>query len=134
MPRGSNGSMSVAELERMLNKRKTELNRLMRRRGAILKRLEAVEEKIRRIGGTVRGGRAGGGGGGRARNERSLADVIHDVLAKKGEPMRVQDIADAVRAAGYRSNSANFRGIVNQTLIKDKRFSSPERGFYTAKK
>jgi hypothetical protein len=29
-----------------------------------------------------------------------------------------------VVAGGYRSNIANFKGIVNQALIKDKRFVS----------
>jgi hypothetical protein len=132
MPRGSNGAMSLAQLERLLNKRKTEISRLLRRRATVQKRLDNIDDKIRRAGGSVRGSR--GGGGGRARNERSLADVIHDVLSKKGEAMRVQDIADAVESTGYRSNSANFRGIVNQMLIKDKRFTSPGRGFYQAKK
>ena len=131
MPRGSNGSMSITELERLLNKRRTQIGRLMRRRNTVQKRLDAIDEKIRRAGGSVRGGR---GGGGRARNDRSLADVIHDVLTKKGEAMKVQAIADAVESTGYRSNSANFRGIVNQMLIKDKRFTSPGRGFYQAKK
>ena len=36
--------------------------------------------------------------------------------------------------SGYRSNSANFRSIVNQTLIKDKRFGSAGRGVYQLKK
>ena len=39
-----------------------------------------------------------------------------------------------VQAAGYRSGSANFRGIINQTLIKDKRFGKAERGMYQLKK
>ena len=132
MPRGSNGSMSIAELERMINKRRTEITRLERRRAKAQKRLDGIDEQIRRLGGSIRGGR--GGGGGRARNERPLADAIHDVLSRKGEAMRVQEIADAVESTGYRSNSANFRGIVNQMLIKDKRFTSPGRGFYQAKK
>jgi ribosomal protein L19E len=37
---------------------------------------------------------------------------------------------EGVLAAGYRSNSGNFRGIVNQALIKDKRFTSAGRGLY----
>jgi hypothetical protein len=48
--------------------------------------------------------------------------------------MKVGDIADAVQSKGYRSNSANFRGIVNQALIKDKRFGAASRGLYQLKK
>jgi hypothetical protein len=46
----------------------------------------------------------------------------------------VGEIVDAVLAGGYHSKSANFRGIVNQTLIKDKRFVSSGRGVYQLKK
>ena len=43
-------------------------------------------------------------------------------------------IVDKVLATGYRSHSANFRGIVNQTLIKDERFVSMGQGMYRLKK
>jgi hypothetical protein len=46
----------------------------------------------------------------------------------------VGDIVDKVLATDYRSHSANFRGIVNQTLIKDKRFTSAGRGMYQLRK
>jgi hypothetical protein len=81
-----------------------------------------------------RGRRVAAGGGGRVRNEKSLNDMISGVLTKAGKPMSVGDITDAVRAGGYKSNSANFRSIVNQALIKDKRFASSERGMYHLKK
>ena len=44
--------------------------------------------------------------------------------------MKVADITAAILATGYKTRSANFRGIVNQTLIKDKRFVSAGRGLY----
>ena len=60
----------------------------------------------------------------------------------EGTPLFVQiaeqladDIVDGVLGSGYRSSSANFRGIVNQTLIKEKKkFTSPSRGMYQLKK
>ena len=55
----------------------------------------------------------------------SLVEAIETAL-RGGKPMRVGDIVDAVQGAGYRSNSDNFRGIVNQTLIKE-RGASPRR-------
>jgi hypothetical protein len=48
--------------------------------------------------------------------------------------MSLGDIVDAVQARGYRSSSANFRGIVNQTLIKESQFTSAGRGMYRLKK
>jgi hypothetical protein len=68
--------------------------------------------------------------GRRPKNAKSLIESIHDVLARRGAPMTVGDIMDAVKGNGYKSSSANFRGIVNQTLIKDKQFKSAARGTY----
>src|SRR3954453_21843754 len=123
MPRGSNGvNLSLDQLERMLNQRRRELSRLTRKRATAQRRLEDIDDKIRRLGGSAVSIR--GGGGRRARNDQSLVEVIHGVLQKAGRPLRVSAIAEAANAAGYRSNSANFRGIVNQMLIKDSRFAS----------
>jgi hypothetical protein len=73
------------------------------------------------------------GGGRRARNAQSLLDAIEGVLRSAGKPMKVAEIMEGVLATGYRSSSDNFRGIINQTLIKDKRFGSVERGVYELK-
>jgi hypothetical protein len=57
---------------------------------------------------------------------------MESVLKGKA-PMKVGDIFKAVLANGYHSTSANFRGIVNQTLIKEKQFHQVDRGTYTVK-
>ena len=132
MPRGSNGvNLTLDELERMLNRRRRDLSRLSRKRATAQKRLDDIDDRIQRLGG---GSVAMRGGGRRARNDQSLVEVIHAVLQKAARPLRVSAIADAANTAGYRSSSANFRGIVNQMLIKDPRFSSQSRGFYQLKK
>ena len=132
MPRPSNGvNLTLDQLERMLNQRRKELSRLTRKRATAQRRLNDIDNRIRRLGGstvTVRGG------GRRARNDQSPVEVIHGVLQKAARPLRVSAIADAASASGYRSSSANFRGIVNQMLIKDPRFTSQNRGFYQLKK
>ena len=129
-----NNGMSIAQLEQMLAGRKAELNQKQKEHSRLLARLQQLETDIRQLGGSPgRRGRGGAGGGGRARNERSLLATLEEVL-KPGKPMKVGDIAEAAQKSGYRSNSSNFRGIVNQTLIKDKRFSSAGRGVYQLKK
>jgi hypothetical protein len=127
-PSGSN--LSLAALNQMMEARRAELNKLKHRRSELQRDLDRVERQIFKIEGAA--GRRGGNG--RVRNEKSLNDTIDEVLRSGGKPMRVGDIVDAVLGTGYRSNSANFRGIVNQTLIKDKRFHAPERGMYALKK
>jgi hypothetical protein len=94
-----------------------------------VKRLEALDAKIASLGGSVRSR------GSRVRNKVSLNESILAVLKRKGGPMSVGDIVSAVLAGGYATHSANFRGIVNQTLIKDKRFvSAGTRGTYQLRK
>jgi len=139
MPRLGTGAYSIAQLEQMLNKCKNERQKLERERNKVARRLQQLDSRIHALGGngSGRGGRGGAGGGGagsRVRNEKSLTEMLEGVLGKSGKPMKVGDIADAVQSGGYRTNSANFRGIVNQTLIKDKRFTSAGRGLYQMKK
>ena len=140
MPRLGMGAYSIAQLEQMLNKCRSERQKLERERTKVAKRLGQLDARIHSLGGGNGRGRgtAGGGGragGGRVRNDKSLTEMIESVLGRSGgKPMKVGDIADAVQSGGYRTNSANFRGIVNQTLIKDKRFTSAGRGLYQMKK
>lgn len=132
--RSFNDGMSIAQLEQILAGRRAELNQKQREHGKLMAKLHQLEADIRRLGGTPgKRGRGGLGVGTRARNEKSLLETLEDVL-KGGKPMKVGDIAEAAQKSGYRSNSANFRSIVNQTLIKDKRFTSAGRGLYQLKK
>jgi hypothetical protein len=48
--------------------------------------------------------------------------------------MAVKDIIKAALATGYKSTSPQFRNIVNQQLIKNKRFTASSRGVYQLKK
>lgn len=71
------------------------------------------------------GGRAKGAGG------KNLAESLYAVL--KGKEMKVADLIEAVKAAGYSSNSPNFRVMVSGALSKNKgtMFKSVSRGVYT---
>ena len=63
----------------------------------------------------------------------SLAGTIEQVLAKASSPVPVGEIVERVQATGYRSSSANFRALLNMTLVKDDRFQSAGRGLYVLK-
>jgi hypothetical protein len=130
--RSSQDQFTIVQLEQILQDRKSKLAPLQRQRSKLAKKLQKIDDRIRSLGGDGAGGRNGVAG--RVRNEISLIDTIESVLKSGGKPMRVGDIASAVQSRGYRSNSANFRAIVNQALIKDKRFISEDRGLYQLKK
>ena len=135
MARPASGTnLTIAQLQRVLEDKKSEVQKLLRQRAELQKRMNLLDRQIERVGGGAGGmSAARGGAGSRPRNARSLLDTIEGVMRDNGKPMRVPEILDAVLATGYRSGSANFRGIINQTLIKDKRFGQVQRGIYELK-
>src|SRR3954470_11901022 len=112
MPRGRPAaSFSIAALESMLQQKRNEIAKLRKQRTAVERELSTIDRRIESLG----GGRAGRAGGGRSKNSKSLVATMSDILSKSAKPMQVGDIVQKVQDAGYRSNSANFRGLVNQT-------------------
>jgi hypothetical protein len=135
MPRSSN-HLTIAQIESMLNSRRAQLAKLTKDRANLQKHLDSVNAKIKQLSGgaAVKGGLSLNAAG-RARNSASLISMMTSQLQKAGKPLSVSDILQGVQSAGYRSTSPNFRGIVNQTLIKErKRFSNVGRGMYQLKK
>lgn len=116
-----------AVLRAELARRKRGAASLLRKRTKLLAKLADLDAKIRAAGAAV----SSAGGRVRPRNEVGLVDAMRAVV--KGKTMGVSEIADAVLASGYQSNAANFRVIVNQTLIKNKStFKKVGRGRYSA--
>lgn len=129
MPRGKSLELlSLPDLQSFIRRQSARLAKLKREHGKLTTRLKQVEREMSVIAGN------GAAGGGRARNAKSLVATLEEVLARSGKPMKVGDILEKVKATGYRSGSANFRAIINQTLIKEKQFQQVERGTYTLKK
>jgi septal ring factor EnvC (AmiA/AmiB activator) len=121
-------SLTINELERMLDSHRRKLNELRKHRSKLASKLAEMDQQIV----SLNGGR--GATVGRAQNAKSLVATMESVLGSSGKPLGVGEIVAKVQAAGYRSNSANFRALVNQTLIKEKRFASAGRGVYQLKK
>jgi hypothetical protein len=126
MPRTPAAGFTIDQLERILQARRGEVRKLAKKRERIAHQLQLLDRQLSRLG----AGRAAGAGTGRAHNEQSLVEAMESVLKGAAKPVRVADITSAVQRRGYRSSSANFRGIVNQTLIKEKRFRQAARGLY----
>lgn len=62
----------------------------------------------------------------------TLAGALHALL--KGKTMRVKDAVVGVRQAGYKTDAANLRTMVNQALSKHTNlFQKKGRGKYTSK-
>jgi hypothetical protein len=122
---GSLSSLPISQLQAELRRRQRGVGSLIRRRDKLAAKLAALNEQIATAGGP------GGGIRVRPQNSSSLVEALHKVLS--GKTMDVTEVAEAVRKAGYNTNAANFRTIVNQALIKHKnKFKKVERGQYTA--
>ena len=71
-------------------------------------------------------------GRGRPVNDNGLVPSLVKVM--QGKIMSVMEAAEAVKAAGYKTNAVNFRVIVNQAFIKHTdKFRKVAHGKYTAK-
>ncbi|MCL4221490.1 MAG: hypothetical protein KJZ65_08965 [Phycisphaerales bacterium] len=135
----------IAELQREMERRASQVGDMVRERDALLARVSELEAEISAFDGVLavragtvrRPGRPrkaaptrGSTGRKRPKNDMSLAEALVKLL--KNRTMGVTEITSAVQKAGYKTNAENFRTIVNQTLIKDARFKKISRGQYTA--
>jgi septal ring factor EnvC (AmiA/AmiB activator) len=129
MPRAAkSNSLTISALEQMLDSHRRKLNELQKQRSKLARKLDTMDRQIV----TLSGGRTSVGG--RAQNAMSLVATMEAALKDSGKPLTVGEIMNRVQTSGYRSSSGNFRALINQTLIKEKRFASAGRGVYQLKK
>jgi hypothetical protein len=121
--------MSLGELRREVVRRERGVGALVRRRERLLGQVNALDAQIAEMGGSV--GPSGLKVRTRPKNETNLVEALGKVLDAK--TMSVTEVSEAVQKAGYKTTAANFRTIVNQTLINSGKFKRIERGRYTAK-
>ncbi|HMO24947.1 MAG TPA: hypothetical protein PKB10_01630 [Tepidisphaeraceae bacterium] len=120
-------SLSLSAINKLMREKQQQLAELRKSRRELQSKLDKIDRRIDALS----GGKSGGST--RGRNSISLPEAVHQVLAH-GKAMPVGDIMEGVLAKGYRSTSPQFRAIVNQVLIKDKRFTKVDRGVYQLKK
>ena len=116
--------LSVADLERMLSSRKTQLDSLRRKREGLLKELDTVQRQIselegRRHGGTTEIMRERFRN--RPRNEKSLRSHVFEILNAHDKGLTLQDLAAQILEAGYKTNSTNFKNVLYQCVYNTDR-------------
>lgn len=135
--------VATGVLMQEIARRERDTSNLAREREDLVARLAEIDAELDIFSGSApapapRRGRPAGkkkaGGrrgkrGPRPKNEMTLEEAMFRAL--KGKVMGVTEIAHAVLDSGYKTNAANFRTMVNQTLIKSDRFRKEERGRYT---
>lgn len=114
----------ISVLQQAIAQKAEKVKQLTRRHAHLTKKLKVIDRKIQEAGGSTRYGS-------RAHNSKTLLETIQELPDMK-DGKQVKDIVVAVQAAGYQSNSLNFRTIVNQTLLNyPKIFKNVGRGKYT---
>lgn len=122
----------VNEIHRELKRRRAEAERLSRHRRKLAAKLENLDRRIAACDGLKAGRGVGTGALTRRQNNATLVDSLAALL--KGTTMSVTEMTRKVQEAGYKTNSPNFRTIVNAALIAHKDvFKNVSRGKYTTK-
>ncbi|MEX2219393.1 MAG: hypothetical protein WD749_11630 [Phycisphaerales bacterium] len=131
MPRGL-ARLSVAQIEREIRRRGRAVGRLQRRRDKLAARIASLDDQIQAAGGSVNGraGRRGSSGGRPFKNKLTLTEALAKAVGSR--TMGVEEAIAAVKRAGYRTASSNFRTQVNIALIKGP-FKRVGRGQYAAR-
>lgn len=125
--------MSIAELEKLINSRKSVLTGLYNRRDQLAKQMDAINAEIAAAEGSA--GVASRGRPGyfarpasaaprkapsaavtRAQNDKSLKAYVVDVLTTNRRGLTLNEIQEAVLKVGYITNSANFKNTLYQCL------------------
>ena len=137
MARPSTGAnLSIAQLENILNDHKSSLSRLEKQRKDLLRKLDAIDRSIEKIGGwppvsVARAARA-------TTTPRAFPKPSTKSSRTAGKPMKVADITKAVLATGYRSTSDSFRADRQPNPHQEERkivlTVAGERGTYQLKK
>lgn len=119
----ASNQLSIAQIEHLLDRRKSRLADLYGRRNRLQKQLEKVEARITSL--------SGANGGTmksvsrrirkRPKNAKSLSKVITEILSKTKQGYQLAELADKVLATGYRSGSSNFKNVLYQALYHDPR-------------
>jgi predicted RNase H-like nuclease len=141
-------NVATTDLQRELARRERQVDSLLGKRERLQAQIDDIDSELSALSVSAGGGTsARGTGRGRSRkkgvhkkrttrkrpkNDMNLVEALQKTL--KNKELGVQDIVDAVQKQGYKTSSPNFRTIVNQTLIINKKqFKRVARGIYTAK-
>ena len=103
--------LTVAELERILNTRRTALRELQTRRAKIQKELDKVDAEILVLTGT-----SGSRRGPRSKNKLSLRETVLELLKRNKKGYALAELSRTILDSGYKTASTNFRNVLYQCL------------------
>lgn len=103
--------MTVADLEKILNSRRSALKDLVKRRAKLQKEIDKVDADIHAMTGASVRRR-----GKRMRNAVSLRQTVLNLLKKNKKGYSLADLSQIVLDGGYKTTSTNFRNVLYQCV------------------
>ena len=126
--------LSVAALERLLNRRVSLLEKLTTKREKLQKDLARVEQRICALEGRRGGPKTSVRRRKRPRNAKPLAEVVADLLSRSKTGYPQAKLSEKVLATGYKSGSSDFKNVLYQCLYNSPNVvHEPETGNYKLK-
>jgi len=128
----TSSNLSLSDLQQILDERKSQAHELSKRRDQLTKELAKIDAELQEIVGKKRRGAPKGvRRGKRPKNERSLREIIFDLLGKSKKGITLADLEPKVLEAGYKSASKNFSNMIYQCLYNSQGIAQdPETGSY----
>jgi hypothetical protein len=111
--------LTVVQLERILERKRSRLDGLVKRRDRLQKQLASVEGRISAIGGVERDGTGPRKRRQRPKNDQPLIAVVLAVLSKHPKGLTLKEMAAKVLATGYKTNSDKFENTLYQCLYNN---------------
>jgi len=118
--------LSIADLERILDERRDQVQTLLRKQEKLQKDIAKLDAEIQdAMNPNAPIGRAKRRGP-RVKNETSLRTVVEGILAKSKKGLSLSDLANKVTETGYKSNSRNFKNVVYQCVYNSENIVQDE--------
>jgi DNA-binding transcriptional MerR regulator len=108
--------LTLSEITKLLNDRKSELKKLLRKKESYQRKMEELDEQIDELQGA---GSIDGIGGKRPQNVKPLHAYVREVLGKTKKGLPLGKLADKVLEAGYQTTSSNFKSTLYQCLYNN---------------
>jgi benzoyl-CoA reductase/2-hydroxyglutaryl-CoA dehydratase subunit BcrC/BadD/HgdB len=115
----ASASLSLADLERQIDDRRSQVETLLRKRDQLAQEVERLDAEIQES--LTTGGARRRAGRKRVKNEAPLRTVVLEVLRKNKKGLSLKDLAQRVKDTGYKSHSRTFSNVVYQCL-----YTTPE--------
>lgn len=113
--------LTVAQLERMLERKRTRLDSLLKRRERLQQQLNVVDGRISKIGGSRPEGARGRRVRKRPKNDQPLIIVVTEVLSRHKNGITLKDLAARVLDMGYKTFSDKFENTLYQCLYNNQK-------------